>query len=722
MKTLFYLLLTLFTFEIALAQVTVKGTVTDKKGAAIIGANIYIKGTYDGASTDVNGNFHFKTDSHGEHILVVTFIGYKPIHQPVDLKAELSEFKFILEESINELKAVVISAGSFGASDEARQEVLKPMDIVTTAGATADIAGALNTLPGTQAVGEQGRLFVRGGSGHETKTFIDGMQVLNAYNSTIPNTPGRGRFSPMMFKGASFSTGGYSAEYGQALSSALILNTKDAPNHDRIDIGLMSVGMSAGGTKVNDKNSVSGKIQYINLTPYFTLIEQKIPMDKAPEALEANFAFRQQVNKDGMLKVYGNINQSSLVSQLAEIDEPNTYHRFSLENKYRYLNASYKDILNKNWSLHSGISYTLNNDIIGMDTAQVNEKEKGFHLKTVLGYDHSNQLGIKFGMEVFKRNYQQQFNSLSNQQTGSLNFDETILAGFSEVEFYASNNFITKAGLRFEHNSLNNDQLFAPRISMAYKTGENSQISMAVGQFHQTAENQWVKINPELGVEKANHYLINYQWQNEGRILRGEIYYKDYADLVKFDQNQSQQPEVYTNQGSGYARGFDLFWRDNKTFKQVDYWVSYSYLDTKRDYLNFPHLAVPTFASKHNFSIVYKHFIEKIKTQVGMSYNFASGRPYHDPNSTGFNSGKTRSYHDLSMNFSYLLRSNVIIHGSITNIPGIKNVFGYEYSNTPDESGQYNRRAITPMAPRFIFLGVFITLSKNKTLNELPNL
>jgi hypothetical protein len=94
-------------------------------------------------------------------------------------------------------------------------------------GATADIAGALNTLPGTQKVGESGRLFVRGGDGNETRTFIDGLVVLDAYKPSAPNTPSRGRFLPFMFKGTSFSTGGYSAEYGQALSSALVLDSKD---------------------------------------------------------------------------------------------------------------------------------------------------------------------------------------------------------------------------------------------------------------------------------------------------------------------------------------------------------------------------------------------------------------------------------------------------------------------------------------------------------------
>ncbi len=69
---------------------------------------------------------------------------------------------------------VTISAGSFEASDEKKNTVLKPLDIVTTAGANADIVSALKTLPGAQQVGEKEGLFVRGGTGYETQTFIDG--------------------------------------------------------------------------------------------------------------------------------------------------------------------------------------------------------------------------------------------------------------------------------------------------------------------------------------------------------------------------------------------------------------------------------------------------------------------------------------------------------------------------------------------------------------------
>ena len=133
----------------------------------------------------------------------------------------------ILKESFNALDAVVITAGTMESGDKARVSVLKPLDIVTTAGSAGNIIAALQTLPGTQSVGEDGRLFVRGGEANETQTFVDGIRVAQPYGATTNNLPTRGRFSPFLFSGIAFSTGGYSAEYGEALSSVLLLNTED---------------------------------------------------------------------------------------------------------------------------------------------------------------------------------------------------------------------------------------------------------------------------------------------------------------------------------------------------------------------------------------------------------------------------------------------------------------------------------------------------------------
>lgn len=75
-----------------------------------------------------------------------------------------------------------------------------------------DIYGALHTLPGNSFVGEDGGIFIRGGEGNEARTFIEGLLVHKPYTSRMPDLPARGRFSPVLFSGTMFSTGGFSAE------------------------------------------------------------------------------------------------------------------------------------------------------------------------------------------------------------------------------------------------------------------------------------------------------------------------------------------------------------------------------------------------------------------------------------------------------------------------------------------------------------------------------
>jgi len=160
----------------------------------------------------------------------------------------------------------------------------------------------------------------------------------------------------------------------------------------------------------------------------------------------------------------------------------------------------------------------------------------------------------------------------------------------------------------------------------------------------------------------------------------------------------------------------------NKTIKNMDYWVSYSYLDTERDYRDFPTKAVPTFASAHNVSIVSKYWVNSIKTQFGGTFSLASPRTYNNPNTTEFNGELTPAYIDLSLSVSYLATQNIIVYGSVTNVLGRDNIFGYTYSKRPNSQGEYIGQANQLPAPRFMFIGVFITFSKDATLNQLKSL
>ncbi|MDD3666046.1 MAG: carboxypeptidase-like regulatory domain-containing protein, partial [Bacteroidales bacterium] len=135
------------------SQTTLRGIVTDQRNQPLPGANVLIKGSIDGTSTDTAGQFSFKTRRNGDVVVLATFIGYEPRELPVKLEGSDLVINIMLREQAASLADVVITAGRFEASDKKKGVTLKPLDIVTTASAAGDIYGALNTLPGTAIVG-----------------------------------------------------------------------------------------------------------------------------------------------------------------------------------------------------------------------------------------------------------------------------------------------------------------------------------------------------------------------------------------------------------------------------------------------------------------------------------------------------------------------------------------------------------------------------------------
>lgn len=124
-----------------------------------------------------------------------------------------------LRERTATIDEVVVTGSTFSFGQANGMKQLDALDVVQDGGSCGDIVAALQSLPGTQKVGENGKLYVRGGDSEECQTYVNGMHVLRPYTTSAPDSPSRGRFSPFLFKGINFSLGGYDAEYGQALSS-----------------------------------------------------------------------------------------------------------------------------------------------------------------------------------------------------------------------------------------------------------------------------------------------------------------------------------------------------------------------------------------------------------------------------------------------------------------------------------------------------------------------
>lgn len=733
------------------AQVKITGKITDYKGKPVGGVSISIRDSYDGTTSDSTGNFAFETTEKGKQVLEASITGYRPFEQPLTIGSSQIYININMRELITELKAVVISAGSFVASDKNKGAVLSALDIVTTPSANADITAAFKTLPGTQQVGESEGLFVRGGSANESKIYMDGNLVNNFFYSSTPGIATRGRFNPFLFKGTVFSSGGYSALYGQALSSVLVLESNDLPERTQADLGISVVGIGGGIQKLSkDKKSSWGfSYNYANLWLGFKVNPPKQDFYQLPEYHELDANFRFKTKRGGMVKFYAYLSANKTAFRNTDLDSSVLKNAFSLENFNSYKNINWRENFKGGWKLTAGLSYSNNKDDIANELQDGNNQKvtitnpsfyafKNFNLANRANYAQARavlekKLGglnaVRFGSDYFYSNEKSVYTLYDGNRFTDV-VEDNLKAVFAETDIYITNDLAAKIGTRAEHSQIISKWNIAPRVSMSYKFKDNSQASLAYGLFYQNPERRILPAAASLDYSRAAHYILQYQKLSSDRTFRFEAFYKKYTDLYKTNVSQTGRGLVANNNGFGEAKGIEFFFRDKKTFKNVDYWISYSYLDTKRDYLNYPQAIQPPFATNHTAALVVKKFVLPWKTGFNLSYNFATGRPYYyftyDNTQNKYvigDAGTTINYNSMSFSVNYLpnlgkteKKSFIVWVLGINNVLGQNQVFTYNYNS----SGS-SKFPVTPPSRRFVFVGCFLSFGIDRTQDAINN-
>ncbi|NDC42099.1 MAG: hypothetical protein EBZ77_11210, partial [Chitinophagia bacterium] len=685
--------------------------------------NVYLLNTIDGGTTDSNGYFDFTTTESGQQTLVASDVSYKDMGTPIYLTRDTTGIILrMLQGQVHDLEAVTITAGAYEAGSDKAKTVLKPLDIITTAGANADVVRAIQTLPGTQPTGTENGLFIRGGDASEAAIVVDEIVVQNAFLNSAPGVATRSRFGAFNFQGVSFSSGGYSARYSQALSGILDLNSTDISERSTVNFGANVAGLSLSGTHRWKNASLDGGANYSNLEPFYKLATTNYKFFDIPVGGGGNARFVYTPRKNAILKV--NVSSTYNHSGIGayKVALPDTI-KFVTTDNYYFGTASYKEMFKNKYVLYVAGSVsrdeTTNNINDYFKTRQV-ETRNQFRLE---GRDFvTSRLSVLAGTEI------QNF-GIDRELYNPRSFQETLIAGYAEAEYLPINKIAFKPGVRYEHSALLNVSKVSPRFSLAYRTGLHSQASFATGLFYQDAANQYLLGGLRPGMQNAVHYIVNWQYQADERTLRLEGYYKGYNDLVR-ELNRYYNPSrnriidssyiTVNNSGYGYAQGAELFFRDKKTFKNVDYWVSYSYVDTRRLYENYVATATPTYISNHNLNLVGKYFVTKWNTNFSLTYSYASGRPYFNPekplDETHFLQDRTPDYNNLAISVAWLHSFGkwfTVFYLSADNVLDTRNVFGYRYkydNNNVVIPG--SRTEITPALYRTVVVGFFASLTK----------
>ncbi|MDR3141763.1 MAG: TonB-dependent receptor [Tannerellaceae bacterium] len=676
------------------AQNTIRGIVTDELSQPLPYANVFIKETLEGTSSDEGGNFSFTSSASGAVTLSVMMLGYETYSRSLQLPD--SSFLAIRMRRINiSLGEVEIVASSYQLSGSSQWKKMNAVDLVTTGGSVGDLYKSIATLPGSQINAESGKLFIRGGESRETQTYIDDMHVLNPYTTTGENEPVRGRYSPFMFEGMAFSLGGYDPEYSQGLSGVLPLSTKDESPASKYGINLSSVGGGGGGTKAFAAGSASVNLDYQNLGPYYNVFPSRHDWINPYQQLSAGAQVRLEPTRKSLVKLYAGYDHTQFKQRIGG-NYPFRLH----ENNY-YLNTTWRNESGKGYTLFGGMAFSsrnqqVNGAIQADDRADLKEWE--VHLKAKLNKRFTGffklQAGVESMIRFFDTQYKQPSYATEPGRAGAIS--HAVNALFATGSFRFSDKLNLALSSRAEYTTINKAWNYTPRLAFNYGLND-CYLSAIAGRYTQLTDNEYMVRYAGLPAESCLHYIIGGYHQKNSRVYRLEAYYKVYDKLTCIENG------LLNASGNGYGKGIDAFFSDAGLIDNVEYRLSYSFNDSERKYRDYPVKDAPQFASRHNLSVSVKYNLSMLKSIVGITNRYADGRPYHNPAKEGFMNARTPHYNSLDISWTFLAAKKLIVFASASNVLGRKNIYNYTPSGTP----------MTTASRSFFFIGVFITLGGN---------
>lgn len=641
----------------------VRGFVYEQEtGEPVIFTNVYLYKTNFGSATDVNGYFTISRIPDGNYTLMVTYLGYDTLREPITIKGNtVITRKLFLTKSAFNLGEVQITAEREEARSETRTSVVKltPKVIsrIPTLGGQADLAQYLQVLPGVIFSGDQGgQLYIRGGSPVQNKVLLDGMIIYNPFHSI-------GLFSVFdtdILRNADIYTGGFGAQYGGRISSVMDLTTRDG-NKKRIagKFGASTFGakLMLEGPLVKQKEDNSSSVSF--------LISAKNSYLKQTSDLIYNY-----IDTTGLpfnyTDFYGKVSINSANGSKVN------FYGFNFNDKVDYTNlAAYQwnsSGAGANWVVIPGNNPVLLEGNFAYSTyhSEMNEGDlpsrssdiNGFNL----GLSFTYFLGkneIKYGIEML--GFRTAFN-FSNSVGRKISQEEntTELAGFVKYKL-TQGKLLFEPGLRIQYYASLSNFSPEPRLALKYNFTDRFRLKMAMGLYSQNlmsantdrdvvnlfygflsgpdnlqSEFDGEKVKHKL--QKSEHIILGAEmdpWRNI--TVNMEIYYKNFSQLTNINRykifedetgNYSDKPEYLRKNyiiENGNASGLDISFKFDD--RKVYLWAVYSLAwvnryDGQMEY-------VPHYDRRHNVNLVSSYrFGNKQLWEFNARWNFGSGFPF----------------------------------------------------------------------------------------------
>ena len=733
-KFLILFLLAFFAFTNINAKelIMIKGKVTDDSGSPLPSANIIVLESQEGASTDAEGLFTLITTQKSKVTLRVSMIGYSTYEKSIDLTGNASSeyLDITLHEESIELKEAVVMGSSF-SSENGKGIVVSSMDVMTTPGGAADLFQSLKTMPGITQVSESAELYVRGGDPTETVTMIDQASIYHPY--TYESSYG-GLFSNLNTGAVSemyFSSGGFSAKYGNVLSGVLDIQTKDLPTETGFSasISMAAAGLNGEVPIVDNKLGLRFYSQQSYTKPIMWMNGGLDDFTAAPSSKNITSSLIYKLSQTGRLKATIIIaeDKQGVNVKRAEYDGV-----FNGNSATKFLNLQLSELIGLNTLLKSSLSYSSYDNNWKLGVLDLNKIDRALKSRTDIEHTFSEKIQLLAGIEF--ENRQESYIGVIPKEDYDIrpgtsneilneNIEENRIGAYAEIkklDLFGVEKLFTLIGIRTDYFTKLDITNFDLRFGLGYELSEESKIKFAFGTFHQVPDFRLYAAqdgNPNLKSMKALHYVLSYDYElDQNNSLRLELYHKNYNNLP-LENNFIN----YSNDGHGYATGLDLIFKGQFPLG-INGWISYGFINTKRKWMEFEELTSSSFDITHNLTMVLKYNINPM-WQLGINFKYATGKPYspvagsiyheevnlYEPVYTKDNSARYPDYKRLDLRVTHLNQffDNLfaVFYVEALNILDIENLFGYTYS--ADYTEQEKIRSY--FGKRTIVVGTIIT-------------
>lgn len=662
----------------------IRGFVYNKKtGEAVAFANVYLRETYQGITSDEEGLYVLTKLSPGKYTLCAKALGFDSLCVEVSLyEGKLLTKNILLNETGIDLDEINISAEKQKRKKDVYISVTnitsKELKMIPSIGGEPDLVQFLQVLPGVVFSGDQGgQLYIRGGSPIMNKVLLDGMTLYNPFHSI-------GLFSVFdsdLLKSTDVYSAGFGSEYGGRISAIVDVKTKDG-----------------------DKNEIKGKVNLNTFTSKIMLegpLKKFNPEDGSSTTFIASYK-NSFLNKSSKL-FYNYIGADKLPYSFEDLYGKITFNGAS-GSKINFFGFHHTDNVDfKNASKYSWVSKgfgskffllpqgsnTLINATFTFSNYDMNQKEvdakprssgiNGFYA----GMNFTNFMGddeFQYGIEIngFRTNF-----NLYNSANRSIQQSEntTELNGFMRYKMISANKkLILEPGLRFQYYASFGDFSPEPRLRAKYNLSKRLRLKAATGLYSQnlmSASSDRDVVNLFYGflsgpdeypqqvgnttfdnrLQKSTHGVLGVEYDlNKENEFNFEVYIKEFTQLTNInrdkifdDNNENQKQPWYLRNDyigeTGRAYGFDITYK--ASYDKLYFWGVYSYNNVSRydGLINYQ----PHFDRRHNVNLLGTYKLLKDESlELSARWNLGSGFPFTQTQGyyeyLDFNKGATTDY------------------------------------------------------------------------------